>query len=200
MDKFRNKYRISSARMQNWDYGWNAAYFVTICTANRDWFFGDIMDDKTDLSEIGEIADKYWLTIPEHFPFVKLDVHVVMPNHVHGIVIIDKPDDGRNDIKNNGRNVETQNFASLPQPQPIPRQLQSSQQSKNKFGPQSQNLASIIRGYKTGVTKYARNNNIDFIWQSRFHDHIIRNDAEYQRIKNYIINNPKNWKDDSLNE
>ncbi len=205
MDKFRNKYRISSSRIQNWDYGWNAAYFVTICTANRELFFGNIMDDKMNLSEIGEIADKYWLEIPEHFPFVKLDVREVMPNHVHGIVIIDKPDDGRNDIKNNGRNVgrnvETQNFASLPQPQPqpIPRQSQSSQQSKNKFGAQSQNLASIIRGFKTGVTKYARNNNIDFTWQSRFHDHIIRNDAEYQRIKNYIINNPKNWNDDSLN-
>ncbi len=208
MDKFKNKYRIPSTRLQNWDYGWNAAYFVTICTANREFFFGNIMDDKTDLSEIGEIADKYWLEIPEHFPFVKLDVHVVMPNHVHGIVIIDKPDDMRNDGKNKkriteqnvgeiveakmGRNVETQNFASLQSPpQPL-------QQPKNKFGPQSQNLASIIRGFKTGVTKYVRNNNIDFAWQSRFHDHIIRNDAEYQRIKNYIINNPKNWKDDSL--
>ncbi|MGM0565380.1 MAG: hypothetical protein ACQESX_01370 [Bacteroidota bacterium] len=95
MDKFRNKYRIQSARLQNWDYGWNAPYFVTICTANRKLFFGNIMNDKMNLSEIGEIADKYWLEIPEHFPFVKLDVHVVMPNHVHGIVIIDKPDDER---------------------------------------------------------------------------------------------------------
>ena len=199
MDKFQNKYRIPSARLRNWDYGWNAAYFVTICTANRELFFGHMMDGKMNLSEIGEIADKYWLEIPEHFPFVKLDAHVIMPNHVHGIVIIDKPDDGRYDNKtdkqDDGRNVErdvveTQNFASLRQSPP----------PKNKFGPQSQNLASIIRGFKTGVTKYARNNNINFAWQSRYHDHIIRNDAEYQRIKNYIINNPQNWNNDSFHK
>jgi REP element-mobilizing transposase RayT len=203
MDKFRNKYRIQSARLKNWDYGWNAFYFVTICTANREFFFGNIVNGEMKLSEIGAKADKYWLEIPEHFPFVKLDVHVVMPNHVHGLIIIDKPD-GRNDEKNEKRNteynascgaernVERQNFASLP-----PQSTQSPN-TKNKFGPQSQNLASIIRGFKIGVTKYAQNHNIDFAWQSRFHDHIIRNDEEYQRIKNYIINNPKNWKDDSL--
>jgi REP element-mobilizing transposase RayT len=202
MNKFRNKYRILSARLPNWDYGWNGSYFITICTANRDCFFGEIMDEEMQLLEIGEMANKFWLEIPEHFPFVKLDVHVVMPNHVHGIIVIDKTDDGRNGIvelndgDNDVRNVETQNFASLPPP---PQQHTNKQYPKNKFGPQSQNLASIIRGYKTGVTKYARNNNIDFGWQSRFHDHIIRNNAEYQRIKNYIINNPKNWNDDSLN-
>jgi putative transposase len=154
------------------------------------------VDKQVKLSEIGKKADEYWLEIPEHFPFVKLDVHVVMPNHVHGIIIIDKQDDGRNNKQNVGcdvvRSVGTQNFASLQAEQP-------NHQQKNKFGPQSQNLASIIRGYKTGVTKYARNNKIDFSWQSRFHDHIIRNDTEYQRIKNYIINNPKKWKNDSLN-
>ena len=203
MDKFQNKYRIQSARLRNWDYGWNASYFVTICTANRECYFGEIVDGEMNFSEIGAKADEYWLEIPEHFPFVKLYVHVVMPNHVHGIIVIDKQDDVRNNEKNDkritgrnvGRNVETQNFASLPSPLPSSSQIQ---QSKNKFGPQSQNLASIIRGYKTGVTKYARNNNIVFAWQTRFHDHIIRDDASYQRIRNYIINNPKNWNKDKL--
>jgi len=208
MDKFRDKYRIPSARLQTWDYGWNAAYFVTICTANREFYFGEIRNGVMQFSEIGSKANKYWIEIPKHFPFVKLDVHVVMPNHVHGIIIIDKPDDGRNNEKNNqrimdqnnerngGRNVKTQNFASLRQQQKQP--PPPTPQPKNKFGPQSQNLASIIRGFKTGVTKYARINNIEFAWQPRFHDHIIRNDAEYQRIKYYIIKNPKNWHDDSL--
>jgi len=192
MKKFRNKYRIQSTRLQHWDYGWNASYFVTICTANRECWFGNIVDDEMKLSEIGAKADEYWLAIPEHFPFVKLDVHVIMPNHVHGIIVIDKTDDGRNNDNNDnhfmGRNVETQNFASLQPPQP----------PKNKFGPQSQNLASIIRGYKTGVTQCARNNNIDFAWQSRFHDHIIRDNESYQRIKKSIINNPKNWGKDKF--
>jgi len=194
VSKFQNKYRIESARLQNWDYGWNGSYFITICTANRKCFFGDIEVGKMNLTEIGGMANKFWIEIPEHFPFVKLDAHVVMPNHVHGIIVIDKPRDGRNVTQNDNRTVETQNFASLQsQPQKPP-------QPKNKFGPQSQNLASIIRGYKTGVTKYARIHRIDFAWQSRFHDHIIRNKKEYERIKNYIINNPKNWRQDSLRD
>ena len=188
MDKFQNKYRIQTSRLRNWDYGWNASYFVTICTAKRECYFGEIVDGKMYFSEIGAKANEYWLEIPKHFPFVKLDVHVVMPNHVHGIIVIDKQDDMQNIEKNDKRITECN----------VGRIFANKSQPKNKFGPQSQNLASIIRGYKTGVTKYARNNNIFFVWQTRFHDHIIRDDASYQRIRNYIINNPQNWNKDRL--
>ncbi|MEX0772779.1 MAG: hypothetical protein WD038_06400, partial [Balneolales bacterium] len=99
MDKYKNKYRIPSARAPFWDYGWNAAYFVTICTKKREHYFGEITTgrdaiNRVSLSEIGEIARDCWLAIPEHFPFVKLENHIVMPNHVHGIVVIDRPDGG----------------------------------------------------------------------------------------------------------
>lgn len=107
MEKFKGKYRIPSARLQTWDYGRNAFYFITICTKNREHYFGEIANGQMILSEIGLLANKYWNEIPEHFPFVILDAFVVMPNHVHGIIIIDKAD-------NDGRYVETQNFASLP--------------------------------------------------------------------------------------
>lgn len=193
-DKFRNKYRIPSARLENWNYGSNAIYFVTICTNNRVKYFGEIVktqdfasSQKTmQLSEIGTIAQKCWVEIPNHFPFVELGEFIVMPNHVHGIIIIDKP---LNDIGDTNAIVETQNFASLPEPKP---------DNHNKFGPQSKNLASIIRGFKIGVTKFARNNKIEFDWQSRFHDHIIRNDESFQRISDYIINNPSKWTDDKF--
>lgn len=242
MDKFQNKFRIQSARLQNWDYGWNAPYFVTICTANRELFFGDVMDDIMNLSEIGKIANKYWLEIPEHFPFVKLDVHVVMPNHVHGIVIIDKPDDGKNEKRitgqndgnnvganvgrnvernvgrnvernvgsnvgrnvernvgsNVGRNVETPKLGvstpQTPQTPQTPKQSQTAAAS-GKWKPAT--LGSIINQFKRICTIESRKINPDFAWQSRYHDHIIRNDTEYQRIKNYIINNPKKWNNDS---
>jgi len=184
MDKYRNKYRIASARAQWWDYGWNGAYFVTICTHNREHFFGEIADGVMTLSAMGHIANSCWYEIPNHFPFVELGAHVIMPNHVHGIVMINKP------------NVETQNFASLPASSPLV--PPASDKPKNQFGPQSKNLASIIRGFKIGVTQNARQIHADFAWQPRFHDHIIRNDAEYQRISNYIINNPANWQDDKL--
>jgi len=177
MDKFKGKYRIPSNRLQNWDYGWNAQYFITICTQNREYFFGDVINGKMVLSEIGKMAEKYWHEIPEHFPFVKLDAFVVMPNHIHGIIEIAKTDDGRLP-------------SSPPHTQPS---------SKNKFGPQSKNLASIIRGYKIGVTKNAKKISPGFAWQPNYYDHIIRNDDEYKRIKNYIINNPKKWNDDKFN-
>jgi len=134
-EKFKGKYRIASTRWVDWDYSSNASYFVTISVANRAHVFGEIVKDEIKLSPLGQSAQDCWDEIPTHFPFVELGGFVVMPNHVHGVVIINK----------NG-NVETQNFASLP-PQPdVP---------KNRFGPQSQNLASIIRGYKIGVTKFA---------------------------------------------
>jgi len=88
-------------------------------------------------------------------------------------------------------NVGAQNFAYLHSPYNT-----STDKPKNQFGPQSKNLASIIRGFKIGVTKNARLINPDFAWQSRFYVHIIRNDESYHRITNYIKNNPKNWKED----
>ena len=176
MKKYQNKYRISSARAPFWDYGWNAAYFVTICTQNRIRWFGEIVETQNfstpkqiQLSEIGKIAEQCWQEIPGHFPFVKLGAFVIMPDHVHGIVIIDKPDDGRNDEQTNPDDTN---------------------KPKNKFGPQSKNLASIIRGFKIGVTKNARCIDPEFCWQSRYHDHIIRNGKSYDNISRYIINNP----------
>jgi putative transposase len=195
-ERYQNKYRITSARAPFWDYGWNAAYFVTICTKNRECWFGEISDGVMELSTIGHIANSCWFEIPNHFPFVELGAHIIMPNHVHGILIINKPDDGnddRNDGRNDGRTVETQNFASLPTK---PTELNK---PKNKFGPQSKNLASIIRGFKIGVTKNARQINPDFAWQSRYHEHIIRNNKSYQRISEYIINNPDKWDKDTFN-
>lgn len=71
-------------------YGANGAYFITICTNNREFYFGDIIDSKLEASELGILAENYWLDIPERFPYVELGNFVIMPNHVHGILIIDK--------------------------------------------------------------------------------------------------------------
>ena len=92
-DLYNNKYRIESSRLRDWDYGRNASYFVTICTRNREKFFGEILDGEMHLSEMGHEAEKYWQEIPDLFPFVILDEFIVMPNHMHGIAIIDKPND-----------------------------------------------------------------------------------------------------------
>ncbi|SHM45493.1 REP element-mobilizing transposase RayT [Cyclobacterium lianum] len=196
MAKFKNKYRIASARAQWWDYGWNAVYFITICTRNREHFFGEINDGKMILSSVGVIADILWYEIPNHSKFVELGDFVVMPNHIHGILILDKPD-GKNDIDDTvGIDtvvVETGHALSL-QPQPQPPFI-----GQNRFQNIGKNtVSSIIGSYKSAVTKHANRMGFKNGWQPRFHDHIIRDDAEYQRISDYIINNPANWKDDKF--
>ena len=90
MEKFQNKYRIPSARLQNWDYGSNGVYFITICTADRNHYFGEILEMQLNASEMGKLAQQYWIEIPHHFPSVKLGDFVIMPNHIHGILIIEK--------------------------------------------------------------------------------------------------------------
>jgi putative transposase len=196
MDKYQKKFRIPSTRLTHWDYGSPGLYFVTICTKNRQLFFGDIVETQDFASldnhpsaensnapgintntetqnlaslrtKIGEMAHKYWEDIPTHFPFVELDEYVVMPNHVHGILFINKPD-----------------YRGW---QP------------NKIGPQSRNLASIIRGYKAAVKTFATTNQVEFDWQPRFYDHIIKSEKELNKIREYIIFNPAKWNLDRNN-
>ncbi|MCI1265576.1 MAG: hypothetical protein LKG19_03305, partial [Saprospiraceae bacterium] len=101
MEKFKNKYRIPPSRLQTWDYGSNGSYFITICTKNREHFFGEIVDGEMQLNDIGKIAEQYWLEISNHFSFIELGNFVVMPNHIHGILIINKP----NSVDGNGNTV-----------------------------------------------------------------------------------------------
>nr|WP_320021607.1 transposase [uncultured Draconibacterium sp.] len=199
-DKFRNKYRISSARLQNWDYGRHAAYFVTICTQGREHYFGNIMDGEMQLSAIGKIAQTEWLKTFDLRPDMNLTMgeYIIMPNHFHAIIIIGEnqfntdEDGGGNENGDGGGDghVETQCIASLPQTPPMP------PSPANQFGPQRKNLASIIRGFKIGVTTRARKINPGFAWQSRYHEHIIRNNKSFERISNYIRSNPENWEAD----
>ena len=185
-EKFRNKYRIPSARAAWHDYQ-GGMYFVTICTQNREHFFGEIVYDenkeaKMNYTELGNIAMECWKSIPLHFPHAEAPLWVVMPNHIHGIIIIHKLGNATTVA------VETQIFASLPE------------NGGNHFGPQSKNLASIVRGFKIGVTKHAREKGIFFAWQPRYHDHIVRDFDEMNRIADYIETNPARWAQDKLND
>lgn len=229
MEKFNNKYRIPSARLQTWDYGNNGSYFITICTKNREHYFGKITEGEMIVSEIGFFAKKYWHEIPEHFPFVNLDEFVVMPNHVHGIIIIDKPDndggdggrdgggddggdgDGRDGggRDGGGRDGDGRDGGGRDGKDAINRVSTNTETDTDtkktggitgKNNPMfHENISRIIRWYKGRCAFEIRKIHADFAWQPRFHDHIIRNQESYEKIKNYIVNNPKNWKDDTLN-
>jgi len=179
-EKYQNKYRVSSARLQNWDYGSNAAYFVTICTQNHHHYFGDVVDGEMQLSEIGKIAERFWREIPDHFPFVLLDVFVVMPNHVHGIIIINKDEDVASTVIVETPKLGVSTDTIAPQ--------------KNKWKPGT--LGVIINQYKRICTINARKTDPNFAWQSRFHDHIIRSDKSYETIREYIFYNPAKWEED----
>ncbi len=142
-------------------------YFVTVCTNNHHFLFGHIAEDRMILNNAGRFVNKCWLEIPEHFPHVALDEFIIMPNHIHGIIII-------NDI-----NVGANNYSPL---------------QINQFRSPSKTIGSMIRGFKIGVTKWFRKNtNVYNIWQRNYYEHIIRNERKLNKIREYIISNPVKW-------
>ena len=194
--KFQNKYRIASNRLKNWDYGRNSAYFITICTQDRKHYFGEIKNGEMHLNQLGENATRFWLEIPNHFPFIELGNFVVMPNHTHGILIIDKP---AVDMPNLG--ISTTNLGILtPTTQPptpeMPNLGISTGGKIDEWKPGT--IGVIINQYKRMVTIHNRKINPDFKWQSNYHDHIIRNSLAFENIQNYIEKNPSKWKEDTF--
>ena len=179
-DKFKNKYRISSARLAGYDYRNSGFYYVTICTKNKIHYFGEIVETlhATSLQPtiIGEIANQFWIEIPEHFLFAELDEYEIMPNHIHGIISIDKPDEKNTAMSLHASSLQINKMSDI--------------------SPKKGSLSSVIRSFKSAVTKFCNDNNTEFFWQPRLHDHIIRNEKELNNIRQYIIDNPKNWKDD----
>ncbi|MNK06591.1 Transposase IS200 like protein [compost metagenome] len=201
MKLFNNKYRIDSARLNNWDYSQNAVYFITICSGNKEHYFGEIKDGKMYLSDIGEIADIFLNQIPDHFNFTAIDAYVVMPNHIHILLVINRPVSKveilHSDIIQKGITDEDI-FINVRETL----QCNVSTDGKNEFmaqiSPKKGSVSTIIRSYKSAVSKEARTINYGFLWQERFHDHIVRNDSSYYKIKNYILDNPANWDKDKF--
>jgi putative transposase len=187
MTKFKNKYRIPSARLQTWDYGSNGAYFITICTQHRKHYFGNIQNETFIPTDIGALAIKYWMEIPSHFPFVELGNFVVMPNHIHGIIIISK------------HTVETLQCNVSTGDADTPDKSDKNEKMAN-ISPKSGTISTIIRSYKSIVSKHAHQLHAEFAWQPRFYDHIIRNAQAYNNIHHYIANNVLNWEKDNFNK
>ncbi|MCF7809127.1 MAG: transposase [Candidatus Marinimicrobia bacterium] len=174
--KYRGLYRVASSRLHKWDYRSNSAYFVTICTKGSRHFFGHVTKGQIQLSEIGKIAQEYWREIPKHFRYVDLDAFVIMPNHVHGIIIIDRP---RRDV---ACNVSTKHHPST-----------AGDKRMSSISPKPGSLSTIIRSYKSAVTRDVRKIDPNFTWQARFHDQVIRDPEQHERIRQYILNNPTKW-------
>lgn len=158
------KRQRKTIRLKEYDYSQPGEYFVTICTKNHECIFGSIVNGKMDLNEMGRVVDKCWKEISEHFPNVELDEYVIMPNHIHGILML-------ND------SVGTRHAVSLPE----------------RFGkPVPGSLSTIVRSFKSAVTKRINEMHLTdnaSLWQPRYYDRIIRSEKELQNIRDYIANN-----------
>lgn len=155
-------------RLKGYDYAQGGAYFVTVCTYNRECLFGDVQDGKIQLNDAGRMVEQCWLSITDHFPQVNLDAFVVMPNHVHGVIVI------------NG--VGAQFIA--------PKPLQPNQGAINR----APTLGDMVRAFKARSTRGIRQQkNRHFGWQRNYYEHIIRDENSLARIRKYIINNPLQW-------
>jgi len=198
MSLYKNKYRVESARFPGWDYSSNGMYFITIVTQHRVCNLGEIVVVNIPvmkLSDFGKIVDTEWQKSFEIRNELFSDEYIIMPNHLHAIVIINNNESMTVDVETHGR-------ASL--------QSQSILQSQT-FHRLPKSISSFLAGFKSAVNseiddyidendlnipKYNRNNHF---FQSNYHDHIIRNEKELFRIRQYIKNNAQNWMADSLN-
>ena len=167
-------YHRRSIRWQDYDYTGNGAYFITICTHAKIHLFGDIDHGVMTLNAWGQIVNECWIAIPEHFPITSLDAFVVMPNHMHRVIIID-------DINQVAKSTPSQ---------------------KRQFAkPIAQSLPTIIGSFKSAATKRINQLREDAslpVWQRNYHEHIIRSHERYEMISAYIQTNAQRWSEDSL--
>lgn len=178
-------------RMRGYDYAQEGAYYVTICTDARRHWFGRIADAVMHRTPIGELAQKCWDAIPEHMPHVDIGEFVVMPNHVHGIVVIRE------------RLVSVGSDHDGPDTEPMPKPGSDTPPKRPMPIVPHGSLGRIMRAYKSAVTRIAYRDGLlprgTRLWQHNYWDRIIRHDAEHQRIVDYIRDNPKKWKGDRFN-
>jgi putative transposase len=184
-------------RLSDWDYSSEGIYFITICCQNRQVFLGKISDNQMNHSEIGSIASKYWLEIPDHFPHVKLDEFVVMPNHIHGIIILDYSIVG----PRHGVALQTRTMGDVGSchGMTLPARREPNQNINQFSKPVKNSVSVIINQYKSSVKRWCNKNGLGhFQWQSRFYDQILYDENSIDNIREYIYNNPGNWEQDEL--
>ena len=172
-------HKRKSIRLKHFNYSSNGAYFITLCTKNRECILGNIVNGKMVLSDLGEIVKNEWNKTPMIRHEIKLDIFIIMPNHFHGIIFI---------TNNNVMAIEYINVGATGR-SPL----------RKQNGPLQYSLGSFIGGLKSITTKRAnvlRNTPHQSLWQRNYYEHVIRNDVDLNRIREYIINNPIQWQFD----
>jgi len=201
MTLFRKQFRIESARRSGWDYSQRGWYFVTICTKDKKCSLGSVAEGQMVLCDAGAIAEIEMRRVADHYLNVTIDRFVVMPNHVHAIIVIEgehaySPLAAAIAGRGGGRasSAATESAGSLS------KLIVETRLAASPLAAQANkanSLADIVGGYKAGVSKKCRREGIaDFAWQTRFHDHILRSNASVNAARDYIDRNPENWLED----
>ena len=181
----------STTRLREFDYASSGAYFVTVCAAQKAHLFGAVSSGEVQHSDVGEVILEEWERTGQLRSDVTLDAFVVMPNHIHGIIWIERP------------TVGAQRAAPLRHDDVILRNIQRElaiskqrQTASAFFGVRPKSLGAIVRAFKSAVTKRVNETRAtpnNPIWQRNYHDRIIRNDRELNAVREYIAHNPQNW-------
>jgi REP element-mobilizing transposase RayT len=221
-EKFKEKYRIPSNRLRGWDYARNGHYYITIVTAERKRLFGEIVNGEMVLNDWGQIVYDEFFKSFEMRTELFLGEFVLMPDHLHAIVILDKTkcmdvgacgDVSYGHVETHGRASLQPTRQSTPTPIPTPqRTCAPTPSTSTPFQRQPQSISSFVAGFKSATVKriddwidanqptMAKFNRNNPLWQSNYHDHIIRDVIEYQYIAEYIVRNPIDWREDESNE
>jgi REP element-mobilizing transposase RayT len=174
-----------SIRLKEYDYSQAGGYFVTVCTHGRDCILGDIVEDNVRLNQFGEIVREEWLRTEQIRPEIRIDEFVVMPNHMHGVIIINYVGATRRVVPQNG---STNRKKGDPSGRP--------------YGPAARSIGAIIGQFKSIVTKHInslRKTSFIPIWQRNYYEYVIRDEDDLNRIRQYIIDNPIRWDEDENN-
>lgn len=201
-------HRRRSIRLKNYDYSRSGAYFVTVCAFNKECLFGNIMDGKMRLNEYGLIIAREWTRTPEIRKEIELDEFCVIPNHIHGIVTIQAAvvhavgaNGGSPETVTNGGSPETVTNGSSPETG-WDDKTTAGRSAESPLRMKTKSISSFIAGFKSVVTKSINeisNTPGSSVWQRNYYEHIIRNDNELNRIREYIANNPAKWAEDEEN-
>ena len=203
MEKFGDRYQIKLIRLKNWDYSRQGYYYVTICAHGRKSLFGEIVNGEIILNNFGKIAWDEWRRTKKIRHNIDIDNFVIMPNHIHGIIIINNGDndchnidDGNNYNANKGR--DTLQCVSTTQNDNLIKNTQTEQ-----FGRSTKNsIPTIVKLFKATTTKQInilRKTPSAPVWQRNYYEHIIRDEKELNRIREYVETNVKQWEEDSEN-
>ena len=178
-----------SIRLKGYDYSQTGGYFVTVVAWHRECLFGEVMNGEMVLNEYGKIANECWLAIPEHFPNVELGAYIIMPNHVHGIIVIRS-----NESPLTMKTVDDRRGAALLRP------YDDGEQNPYKINVKPGSLGAIVRSYKSAVSyRINKEHHATGIWQRNYYEHIIRNETDLQNKTDYIEANPLLWDEDDEN-